>query len=192
MTRDDFEWEETEAKMLRNVDKKKRKLEKKMQELEDELSNQQSYARQLERDYQKTYNTKDQGWQWPTTAGRLMDAKEVIDRTQDKLRRVRKEYDDLDHQQTRYLNNAPDAYLLRKDVAPLAKAIKRNEERMYEIRHTQPPFTGTSYRKLPEYRTLKRSTFYLNIDKTETEQKLLKAEKEKEESGRALERYRRK
>jgi hypothetical protein len=37
--------------MLRNVDKKKRKLEKKMQELEDQLSNQQSYRRQLEREF---------------------------------------------------------------------------------------------------------------------------------------------
>jgi peptidoglycan hydrolase CwlO-like protein len=56
MTPEEFEWEESEAKMLRNVDKKKRKLEKQMKELEDQLSNQQSYRRQLERDYQ-TINT---------------------------------------------------------------------------------------------------------------------------------------
>jgi hypothetical protein len=47
---------------------------------------------------------------------------------------VRKEYDDLDHQQTKFLNSAPDVYLHRKGLPTLTRAIEKNQQRMYEIR----------------------------------------------------------
>jgi uncharacterized coiled-coil protein SlyX len=86
--------------MLRYADKKKRELDKKIKQLEDQLWNQQSYLRGLQREYQTIHTTKGPNYeqQRHNIALRLTDASQVIDKTKDTLRRVRKEYDDLDEQ----------------------------------------------------------------------------------------------
>jgi hypothetical protein len=105
-----------------------------------------------------------------------MDANEVIGRTKDKLRRVEKEYDDLDEQQTTLLRSATDVDRHKRTLETLEWGLNKFVSRSQQI---GLHFVGN--RKMSrEEATIERHTNDLLYDKTIVGQLLRDAEKEKQ------------
>jgi hypothetical protein len=193
----DFELEEDEQRLMRLVDVKKRKLHEKIEQLDKELSTHKKDRKAQAKEAARLKSLKETNMikqseydrEMRNVHEKISRDLDLIEDLQEELAKLRKEDEYHSEQQRRFMYHAPHVYLARIGGPPIDEAISGNNKQMLEIRVSAPPYTGDYYKKLPEYRQLKKSNFYLNIDKVENERYLKEGEKEKAESRAALEKW---